>query len=449
MEPLKNRALRRKLERQSAELRARNEDLRALTDNIPGGVFRCTAAEPLTLLQVSDGFLSMFGYSRAEIKDLFQDSFWLMIHPDDRENALREAQRQLQYSNTKEIEYRVDCKDGHAMWVLDKGQLVKSKDAAEPDTYYCIVIDITNTKKVQEELRLSLERHQIIMDQTTDIIFEWDIAENSLMVSQNWEKKFGYPVFPAQSMETALKNAPIHPDDQEGALRLVEDARRGAPYTETELRIANSEGRYIWCRIRASVQFDGAGKPIKSVGVIVDIDSEKRLMLNLLDKAEKDALTGLYNRGTAQKLVESVLETSQPEEACALLIIDVDNFKQINDSRGHLFGDAVLSAIAGEMKKLFRVSDVIGRIGGDEFLVFLKGIPSREFVFGRADKTLGIFNRVLNGQDCQDRISCSIGVSLFPQDGRDFHSLYHSADTALYAAKKQGKNCVLLFDGHK
>ena len=136
-----NRLLEKMVREKSAEIEARNRDLQMLTRNIPGGIFRCLYDEKLTILQVSDGFLSLFGYTREELHTLFGDSFLQMIEEQDREPALLETRRQLARGNAKTIEYRVICKDGRRMWVLDKGQLLSGEEATP--SFYCVLVDVT------------------------------------------------------------------------------------------------------------------------------------------------------------------------------------------------------------------------------------------------------------------------------------------------------------------
>ena len=169
----------------------------------------------------------------------------------------------------------------------------------------------------------------------------------------------------------------LHPDDLPKVEKLSLEIQSRNPYLTTELRIRQKEGDYLWCRIRISNQFDEWGCLNKVIGVIQDIDEEKRMIENLRRRAERDALTGLYNRAETQKQIKNYLE-QKPDEYSALFMIDTDNFKLVNDKGGHLFGDAVLSEIAAGMKKIVRKSDVVGRIGGDEFTIFIKNISSAE-----------------------------------------------------------------------
>ena len=429
--------LRRMLSEQARELQDRNRDLDALTNNIPGGVLCCDCSDDLNLFQFSDGFCSMFGYTREDISQLFDSKFFQMICPEDREPAWRSAREQLSRGNTKEMEYRVRCKDGRLVWVLDRGQLVVREDGSS--CFYCILIDITQNKEDREALRMSLERHQVIMDQTNDIIFEWDIRKDSILFSRNWEKKFGYKPLSHDLANQITKRKNIHPDDLEEFFRAVRTLKTGASYCEVELRLMGKDGLYRWFRLRATLQTGGDGRPAKAIGVIIDIDREKCHTQMLVERAERDALTGLYNKGTAQEMMEAIIPEGGRGLNCAMMIIDVDNFKQVNDGLGHLGGDAILTNVSSVLRRMFREYDVVGRIGGDEFCILMQDISDRRTVEQKAQSILEAFHNLLDKKG-SPRISCSIGIALAPQDGTDFTTVFRSADLALYHVKQLGKN---------
>lgn len=431
--------LRRQLDRQFQRLKRSNRDLQALTNNIPGGVICCDCTQELNILQYSKGFLAMFGYTREDMKNLFDNRYINVVYEPDRKELLKTIRQQLSgASSVKEFEYRAVHKDGRIIWVFDRGQLVE-QDGGQ-SAFYCMLMDVTETKKYQEELRLSLERHQIILNQTADIIFEWDIPRDIISLSSNWEKKFGYPPKMRHLSGSAFKTAHIHPDDLETIAGAVRNLKDGVSYVEAEMRIAHQDGRYLWCRGRATLQLDGHGRPAKAVGVIIDIDQEKQRVRRVEERAERDTLTGLYNKGTAQGRMEQTLKEMDASQFCALMILDVDNFKTVNDMYGHLSGDAMLTDIAGVLQKHFDSRDIIGRIGGDEFAVLMRSGEDREAVGRRAEELLAAFDSLMDKGRGPCRLSCSIGIALSPKDGRDFYTLYERADAALYYAKTRGKN---------
>lgn len=417
-------------------------DLQLLADNVPGGMFRCLFDASLTLLQVNEGFLSLLGYSREELRTRFHNSFWEMIDSRDRDAALAEVRRQLKFGPAKQVEYRMACKDGRTIWVLDEGQMVRLEDGRE--SFCCILVDITRTKEVQEELRLSLERHKIIMDQTNDIVVEWDILKDTFTYSFNWEKTFGYRPLTKNVSTSLASSSHIHPDDQPPFREMLLKLKQGAPYAELEFRLKRTATSYLWCRLRFTAQKDESGRPLKAVGVIQDIDKERRQKEELQNVALKDSLTGLYNKGAVQKLIGERMAKADSKECSALIMIDMDDFKLINDSMGHLYGDAFLVDAAAEIKKQFRSTDVVGRIGGDEFLVYMDGIPEPRVAARKSQQILDALAALARERKLT-RVSCSIGYSLFPAQGQVLPELYRKADLALYQAKAQGKNRFVEF----
>lgn len=413
------------------------------TNSLPVGVRQCLNDQWLTLTYCNEGFITLFGYSRQEIATQFHSHYVELLHPDDRMQVRRRLLEAADHSGTQELEYRIMTKQGKTVWVLDQSQLVMGKDGCE--YLHCVLTDITQIKQAQEELRLSMERYQIILDQTNDIIFEWNIEQDHIKFSPNWEKLFGYrPIDSGRQMQTASH---IFPADMPAFQTLMAEVTAGVPYNEIELRIADGTSRYRWCRLRATTQFDDAGRPVGAVGVVLDIDTEKRRTQELIHKAEQDALTGLYTKNTAGEMIRRALTARGDTHGFAMLIIDLDNFKQINDLHGHMFGDAVLSEAASRLKALFRAGDVVARFGGDEFLVFLPYASGRDFLNQKATAIIDAFRGVYPEELQACALTCSIGIALCPEDGVDFQTLFQHSDRALYQAKQRGKDQFAFYDG--
>lgn len=410
-------------------------------NGISVGVQKCRCDDDLTLLAVNQQFYDMFGYTKQDIEGKFDNKLMSIIYEDDK---IRIKNIQLNTPNI-EIEYRVWCSDGTYKWILNRGVVV-DEDSAKVS--YCVLIDVTDEKKMEHDLKMSLGRHSIIMDQTKDIIFEWDVATDSILYSSNFKKKFGYePITTEISHSVEVKNH-IHPDDFPIFMELWKRAKFGQEYTTSEIRIITIDGDYIWCLIRATVQFDEQGKPVKAIGVIIDITTEKLLIEELRDRAERDALTGLYNRKEAMSKIKNYLQYRAVDQQCALMMVDMDNFKAINDTKGHLFGDAVLAEISNAMKASKNSNEIIARIGGDEFAVFIKDIQSQQTVIDKAQNILEIFRKTVSRTNNVIEVTCSIGIAISPEHGQTFYELYASADQALYNAKNNGKDGFEIFDGN-
>ncbi len=185
------------------------------------------------------------------------------------------------------------------------------------------------------------------------------------------------------------------------------------------------------------------------VGAVVVINIISKIHSNnkkreLEDKADRDLLTGLTNKLATERRIKEYM-AQNPESQSMLFMVDVDNFKKINDTMGHAFGDEVLRSLGEQIGALFRASDIIGRVGGDEFMIFLKAIPDKETVRKEAKKVEYFFNNFQVGEYVKYAATASIGVAVFPQEGADFESLYKAADQGVYKAKKRGKNQLAFY----
>ena len=414
------------------------------TQNLMVGVQQCLNDRWFTMTYVNEGFIVLFGYSKKELEERFHNRYLEMIHPDDRQGVLRQYRDQLSCGSAQELEYRIVSRQGQAVWVLEKYQLLMGSDGRE--YLNCVLTDITQIKQAQEALRLSMERYQIIQEQTNDIIFEGDLSTWEFSYSANWEAKFGYKPLTHLTRETAQTASHLFPDDVPGFLRLMESIAAGAPYGEAEVRLAKADGKYLWCRIRATTQFGSDKKPVRVVGVILDIDGEKRRFQELTHKAEQDTLTELYTKMAAGEAIKRTLKGRAPEDRFAMLIIDLDNFKLVNDLHGHMFGDAVLAKAASCLKTLFRAADIVARFGGDEFLVFLRYGSDDAWLESMAQRIVEALRDMFQDDMWDCRLTCSVGISRCPQDGADYQSLFQHCDRALYQAKLSGKDRFALYD---
>lgn len=170
-----------------------------------------------------------------------------------------------------------------------------------------------------------------------------------------------------------------------------------------------------------------------------DIDAIKQEEQKLVIAAKMDQMTMLLNRETSMEYISEILE-NEPDNLHVLLMLDVDNFKNLNDTLGHQVGDEFLIALAAELKKIFRESDVVGRIGGDEFFALMRNVSERKTIEKKANDILKIIKKVADKYPPEINLSGSIGISLFPGNGRTLDDLYNKADDALYEAKRSGKN---------
>ncbi len=408
-----------------------------IVNQLLGGVQKCRNDKYFTILQFNYGLMDLLGYTEQEIAQQFHNHYVELICPADRERIAGEIEEQRNSSHIVEIEYRLIAKDGRIVWVSDR--FLAAEEDGEP-VLYCVVLDVTQAHQAEEELRLSLERHNIIMEQTNDIIFEWNIQKDKLYFSSNWEEKYGYPPITERVREEMPRASHIHPKDMPVFTGLMDAMAAGVPYKEIEFRIADADGRYRWRRVRATAQFDSDGRPYKAVGVMIDIDAQKKAAAELEDRASRDVLTKLYNKVAAQERIQKLIAAGDPKARSALMVLDIDNFKQINDRYGHMLGDAVLVEVSAKIAGMFRGADIVSRIGGDEFMIFLPDVHTEEVVEKRADELIGTLKKLLQENVGEISFSCSIGLAFSESRQDDFTKLFNQADRALYRAKAAGKN---------
>ena len=433
------------VEKNKKYIEDKNRDLESLTSNIPGGVHRCRVEnEGFYFDFLSGGCLNLLGYEKHEFKEIFNKRLINLVFENDRERVVTEIKEQLSKSNKYTVEYRVKRKDGSLIWILDNGKIIKNRDGKMFS--YNVVINITEGKITQEELRLSEERYSIVMSQTEDIIFEWNIEEDTIDFSENWEKKFNYELIISDVTKKIYESNIIHKDDIKKFGTMLNDIIYGDTYTETQIRLKNNNDKYIWCKIRITAMFDENGNIFKAIGVIIDINKEKMEAEKLLFKAQRDSLTGLYNKGTAESMIEEYLKNEGLNNKGALFMIDVDYFKAINDNLGHLAGDFVLTNISSMLSEVFNENAIIGRIGGDEFIVFLKNIDSEEFLYKKADDLVKGFRTDFVGETEEYKVSGSIGIARFPEHGKTYKELFLNADQAVYLAKNKGRDNYCVFE---
>ena len=220
---------------------------------------------------------------------------------------------------------------------------------------------------------------------------------------------------------------------------------------EVMFPIKHKDGRVLWIMNRGQRIVEEDGQEYIA-GVLVEVtrskaryDEERKATRVLQIQAEQDSLTHIYNAHTARKKAEEYLENLEPEADCAMLIIDLDDFKSINDRYGHMFGDKVLVKSAQTIKNMFRPLDIVGRIGGEEFLVLMKDIPNKEIVKKRCQQLNTAFCEIFREELVGRQLSCSIGVAIASDHGKVYSDLFLCADQALYRAKDKGKDGYVFY----
>lgn len=299
-----------------------------------------------------------------------------------------------------------------------------------------------------EEAKEYKERLSIALKAAKICVFEVDLTRQLYTFFENAEDIFGvsgevilndvrsYSKLAPADYQKAVSEYFSHPDDEKTIDKAFQSIFSGQSTTyEARMRAGGSD--YLWCKVDVTPVIENR-VPVKMIGVITDISNLKSRTDQLENEIKHDNFTGLYNKKYTIELIENVLK-KYPEQKNALVLLDIDHFKNFNDTYGHALGDEAIQLVAGTLKRSFRRTDVVGRFGGDEFIVFITNIPNGKWL---ADKLRGL----LRFESGRISYTASIGAAIFPEDADNFNSLFLKADEALYQAKLQRETYAFFSD---
>ena len=282
--------------------------------------------------------------------------------------------------------------------------------------------------------------------------WEWDLVTGKVTWSEETLRLVG---FPTGSDEPLFQDflARVHPDDSQRVVRVLEATLIGEGTFDLDHRVVAPDGGVRHLHTQAEVEFDPKGQPVRLSGTVQDITERKKAEKQIRFLAYFDSLTGLPNRLQFREQLKKALSVARRNNwMVAVMFMDLDNFKRINDTAGHSAGDCVLRKVAERLTRAIRLYDTVSRddvagppetvarLGGDEFIVLLPHIARSEDTAGIAMRILDSFKSAFDIEGSEVFLSTSIGISLFPQDGDDVEDLLKNADAALYHAKDSGRN---------
>ena len=435
-------------------------------------------------LFVSQGQARIVGLEVEEYlhKVKTNEDYISLVYEEDRDLLRKTYRDVLENHGGWEIEYRVRRPDGDLRWVREVGRAHKRR-GDEVEQTIGVLQDITEQKKIQQELlyKDALANQAEALTDIGHFIYD-EIRRKYLFVSPGLANIFGMDandmVISVVARKGELKM--IHADDRDRVQRAYDRSMAGGNGWQVEYRLLRSDGEVRWVREMGKALLMTHGIPEQTIGVMQDITEQKNSeqeIINARDTLEQqvvertrelantvqqlqveieerekvtaeldflanhDALTGLPSlRLCKDRLDQSLAEARRNRQTSAVMFLDLDGFKEINDQHGHEFGDLVLKATADRIRDEIRETDTVARIGGDEFVIILSSLPESNIADRIAESVIKRIAQPVQIRSDEVTISASIGISLYPQDGTTAKELIRSADDAMYKVKHQGKN---------
>ena len=334
---------------------------------------------------------------------------------------------------------------GRRIWIHTRGSSVWENGVLISRT--SVMQDVTEAKLARKALVESENRWKLALESTGDGVWDWHIPSGVEFFSKRLIESYGYT-------EGELANDPntldrlTHPDDLAQMARDREAHFSGASSTYlNEHRILCKNGVWKWVLSRGMVISRGAdGKPLRMIGTHTDITERKNAEALIRQQAYFDTLTGLPNRRMLRdRLEQEIRKSRRDRQQLAILFIDLDHFKEVNDTLGHDRGDQLLVEAARRLKECVRESDTVARMGGDEFTIILADVASSDQLQPVLQKILDSLDGVFQLGEEQAFVTASIGITLYPHDATEIEDLFKNADQALYVAKGEGRNRFSFF----
>jgi diguanylate cyclase (GGDEF)-like protein/PAS domain S-box-containing protein len=403
--------------------------IRALTTHAPLGVFIMNAAGECEY--ANDRLSELTGLTAAQA---LGSGWTAALHPEDAQRVTNAWAKAAATGRDFTLEYRFRRPDGSVAWVEGSASVVRDEGGALVG-WVGVCVDLTARK-------LTEERYHELFDNARDAVFTADTGGSFTSVNRAANEITGFSRDELLAMNVFDL---IAPEDVERARASLARSFAGDPDDSIELQLVAKEGHRVVVEVAGRV-IEESGRPVGLEGIARDVTTQHALQAELAHQALHDALTGLPNRVLlVDRLSQALARAERPDSQVAVMLLDLDNFKLVNDSLGHAIGDELLTAIAPRLLQTMRSSDTVGRLGGDEFAFVLEVDGGDREVIAVAERVLSVFEEPFTAGSGTQRIGASLGIALGAK-GDSPDGLLRNADTAMYRAKAARRGSFELFD---
>lgn len=417
----------------------RQHMLDVLVENMDGLVYCTLYDDYWTLIFASVGCKELTGYAPEDLMFNNVVSYEEITFEDDRQLVRDKIDDAVATGSRFEIEYRIKRANGEVIWVSERGNPIYN-ERGKIHAIEGIIQNIATRKQIEQSLRDAESRYRSIFENAIEGIFQSTPSGHYLMVNPSLARMYGYNS--PQELMLVLNNINEQLYVKPGRRKeFVLEMESHQNIQNFESLAYKKDGSSIWISENARSVYDEAGNLLYYEGTVEDITSRKNYETQLEYQATHDTLTGLPNRCMLHdRLTQCINFADRYHTKMAVAFLDLDQFKLINDSMGHEVGDHLLLIMSQRLSACVREVDTVVRLGGDEFVILISNIDNLNNITVTMKRILSSVAKpcVINGLDYL--VTCSIGISIYPDDGGDPSMLLKNADTAMYKAKKAGRN---------
>ncbi len=417
---------------------------KTLLANLDGMVYRCRDDADWTMEFVSEGCTRLTGYAPEDLLLNGRLSYEELTHPDDRQRVRETIHAAVAEDRRFHVEYRIQHADGRARWVWEHGGGVRDA-SGRVVAIEGIVEDITARVESEQALREAERRYRSLFDNAIEGIFRTTPDGRYLDANPALARIYGFatPQELVESLRDIKSQLYVDAGRREEFMRIIKTRGEISGF---ESRVYRKNGDVIWISENARAVFDDEGRVLHYEGTVEDITERRQNQARIEQQANYDSLTGLANRSLLNdRLQQAIYSAASYGARLAVVFVDLDRFKYINDTLGHDVGDRLLQVMAERFTSAVAASDTVARLGGDEFVLLLHGQAGPDTVTTILERLLPTISAPLRYGQSDLEVTCSIGVALYPDDGSDPATLLKHADSAMYRAKEQGRNNYQFF----
>ncbi|MGK2953439.1 MAG: putative bifunctional diguanylate cyclase/phosphodiesterase [Thiobacillus sp.] len=413
--------------------------LTTITDNLVGMIYRCRIDTMWTMEYVSEGCHKLTGYRPDELVFNSRVSYDQITLPEDREHVTRTIHAALEQNLAFDVEYRILRHDGRMCWVLERGVGIRD-EMGRLVWIEGFIQDISERVATHEMLRETVRRYSSIFEHATEGIFQTTPEGRYLNANPALARIYGHAS--ADALIEHLHDIPrqlyVSSNRRDEFVRLMQEQ---GGVRNFESQVYRRDGSIIWISENARAVRNADGSVQFFEGTVVDITERRQHEAELEHQASHDSLTGLPNRSLLRdRIDQAIVKARRDGKLVAVAFVDLDHFKLINDSLGHHVGDRLLLEVSARLSSCIRSHDSVARQGGDEFVLVLTEQHDPNEILATVSRLLEVISRPWVNEGEEYGLSCSIGISFFPQDGNDPDALLRCADAAMYKAKASGRS---------